>query len=188
MKEPAVAPAAPKHANVESVGYVPGVLICNNGSKLKFLLNQLAYVYFDLWYTEKEIVRTRVTLANGAVTPRKKPRIFSVLYVRWTQSTKLWYLYVCMRVLTESRGNYDTSLVLRTAIGMLTFVHTAENVESTLLVEAAISVLYFFTHLFWCASKRIGVSSTPCPVFCPLSCPCWIGIVCPQISWRLDDG
>jgi len=105
MKEPAVAPAAPKHANVETVGYVPGVLICSRGSKLKFLLNQLAYVYLDLWYTEKEIVRTSVTLANGAATPRKKPRIFSVLYVCWTQSTKLRYLYVCMRVLTESSGN-----------------------------------------------------------------------------------
>lgn len=61
--------------------------------------------------------------------------------------------------------------------GMRRLFHTAENVERTLLVEAAISVLYFFTHLVWFASNRNGELST----VCPLSCPRSIGIVCWQV-------
>lgn len=53
-----------------------------------------------------------MTLAIGAVTPRKNPRYFSVLYVCRTQSVKLSYLYVCIRVLTESNGNLGRSVKL----------------------------------------------------------------------------
>jgi hypothetical protein len=39
MKDPAVAPAAPKHARVEKLGYVPRVLTWTRGSTPKFRLN-----------------------------------------------------------------------------------------------------------------------------------------------------
>lgn len=69
IQEPAVAPAAPKQAIVPSVGYAPFLLTCSRGRNPKCWPIQSEYVYFERWYIENETVRTRVTLARGAVTP-----------------------------------------------------------------------------------------------------------------------
>lgn len=71
IRAPAVAPAAPKQATVAALGYFPIVFAWTRGSIPKFRLIHAAYVYLDLWYADIEMVRTRVMLATGAMTPIK---------------------------------------------------------------------------------------------------------------------
>jgi hypothetical protein len=81
IRAPAVAPEAPKQATVATLGYFPIVFAWTRGSTPKFRLIHAAYVYLDFWYADIEMVRTRVMLATGAVTPIKSsqspPRIIS---------------------------------------------------------------------------------------------------------------
>lgn len=71
MNAPAVAPAAPKHAMVESVGMLPGRFTMTKGSSPPVARPMAAeYLYFAFWYMEKEVVRTRVMLKMGAKAPK----------------------------------------------------------------------------------------------------------------------
>ena len=79
MKDPAVAPAAPKHAIVENVGYVPRCIDVNKGINSEVPFEPICIcVVLIFGKTENDIVLTRVTLNMGANTPRKKPRYPSV--------------------------------------------------------------------------------------------------------------
>lgn len=69
MAAPEVAPAAPKHAIVESVGHAPFVFAITSGDLPVALYIQPSKVYLALWYIEKETVRTIVILAKGDRTP-----------------------------------------------------------------------------------------------------------------------
>ena len=68
---PAVAPANPKQAIVPRSGTEPGRLTFMRGSSPPVIrpMND-DDLYFVFWYTEKDTVRTRVTLPTGATTPR----------------------------------------------------------------------------------------------------------------------
>ena len=67
---PAAAPATPKQATVCVVGTLPGLLTTTNGSSCPVTRPMNSDdAYLVLWYTEKEIVRTMVTLTIGAATP-----------------------------------------------------------------------------------------------------------------------
>jgi hypothetical protein len=69
MVAPALAPASPKHATVDSVGYAPLVLAMTSGELPVAWYIQSSMAYLDRWYMEKETVRTRVMLKRGDQTP-----------------------------------------------------------------------------------------------------------------------
>lgn len=75
MNDPAVAPAAAKHAQEYMLGNLALSLVRDNTSTPKFFLIQAPYSFFDRTYIEKEIVRTSVTLAMGATTPFERENI-----------------------------------------------------------------------------------------------------------------
>jgi hypothetical protein len=66
---PAPAPANPKHAIVENVGYAPRVLAMTSGELPVAWYIQSSRAYLERWYIEKETVRTRVMLRSGDQTP-----------------------------------------------------------------------------------------------------------------------
>jgi len=82
MNDPAVAPAAAKHAQEYMLGNLALSLVRDNTSTPKFFLIQAPYSFFDRTYIEKEIVRTSVTLAMGATTPWKE-RISAFSSLHW---------------------------------------------------------------------------------------------------------
>lgn len=70
MIDPAVAPAAVKHAIVAKVGVLPGRLTMTNGSSLPVACPIRAeYLYFAFWYTEKDKVLPNVKLKKGPRPP-----------------------------------------------------------------------------------------------------------------------
>jgi hypothetical protein len=83
---PAPAPASPKHATVDNVGYAPLVFAMTSGELPVAWYIQSSMAYLERWYMEKETVRTRVMLSSGDQTPRQKPWKPSLLYVWRTQS------------------------------------------------------------------------------------------------------
>jgi hypothetical protein len=102
---PAPAPASPKHATVDNVGYAPLVFAMTSGELPVAWYIQSSMAYLERWYMEKETVRTRVMLRRGDQTPvrmlaqpgdtcdkccvpRQKPWNPSLLYVWRTQSLK----------------------------------------------------------------------------------------------------
>lgn len=66
---PAPAPASPKHATVDRVGYAPLVLAMTSGELPVAWYIQSSMAYLERWYMEKETVRTRVMLRRGDQTP-----------------------------------------------------------------------------------------------------------------------
>lgn len=73
MMDPAVAPAAVKHATVAKVGMLPGRLTITNGSSLPVACPIRAeYLYFALWYTENDKVLPNVKLKKGLKPPTRQ--------------------------------------------------------------------------------------------------------------------
>jgi hypothetical protein len=68
---PAPAPASPKHATVDSVGYAPLVFAMTSGELPVAWYIQSSMAYLERWYMEKETVRTRVMLSSGDQTPAR---------------------------------------------------------------------------------------------------------------------
>jgi hypothetical protein len=99
-----------------------------------------------------------VTLAMGAVTPRKKPRNFSVRYVFRTQSRKLSYLYVCIRVFTESNGNYSMSVSDQGAYGPRGQAYSGKGGQDTARRRSNFRTISFdpFPLLCWLLSAGYG--------------------------------
>ena len=73
MIDPAVAPAAVKHAIVANVGTLPGRLTTTNGSSLPVACPIRAeYLYFAFWYTENDKVLPNVKLKKGPKPPMRQ--------------------------------------------------------------------------------------------------------------------
>ena len=72
MTDPAVAPAAIKHAIVAKVGTLPGRLTTTNGSSLPVACPIRAeYLYFAFWYIENDKVLPNVKLKKGLNPPMR---------------------------------------------------------------------------------------------------------------------
>jgi hypothetical protein len=68
--QPASAPAEPKQTSVARVGMLPGLLTVARGSSIPAVFPMIEEKkYFALWYMEKFVVRTTVTLPSGAKKP-----------------------------------------------------------------------------------------------------------------------
>ena len=69
---PAAAPAIPKQDIVPRSGTLPGLFTTRSGSSFPVTAPMKADVlYLACWYTEKDTVRTAVTLTRGAKVPRE---------------------------------------------------------------------------------------------------------------------
>ena len=70
MTDPAVAPAALKHAIVAKVGTLPGRLTMTSGSSPPVACPIRAeYLYLAFWYTENDKVLPNVKLKKGLKLP-----------------------------------------------------------------------------------------------------------------------
>jgi hypothetical protein len=85
MVAPAPAPARPKHAIVDRVGYAPLVLAITSGELPVAWYIQSSMAYLERWYMEKETVRTRVMLRRGDHTP--VGRVSQASNVCWVMHT-----------------------------------------------------------------------------------------------------
>ena len=73
MIDPAVAPAAVKHAIVANVGMLPGRLTMTNGSSPPVACPIRAEnLYFAFWYTENDKVLPNVKLKKGPKPPTRR--------------------------------------------------------------------------------------------------------------------